>query len=234
MFNTPNFLAPVPAVSGGNSQFSDSARLRALSDLSLAGHLAGTKFFEMFPDTVGAPDRVTEIFVSLGLLPREIRDVDGRNSRPLFPARGLESALQSGKVRPGILPADENLSPTLRRPSITWKGITLDYSVALFWVRSFNAARKQAKAAEPKDDSGNSRPATKREREAELRAQAAEARLKEAQERGLQEAEAAFHFRNQLVAEIIKLRSQAMAMPSLEKEYAETWSEICSMLDIPH
>lgn len=235
MFTSPNFSAPVCVsnFSDGNSRSEEREFLRKLSDLSLAGQVAGQKFFELFRDCVGSPDAVTEKFVSLGLLPREIRDVDGRNSRPLFPARGLEAALQTGKVRPGVLPGEQDLSPELRRPCIVWKSATLDYSVALFWIRSFNAARKAAEKANPKGPGGNSRPASKREREAELRAQAAEARLKEAQERAEAEAEKAFYFRNQLVAELIKLRSQSMSLPSLEREFAQTWKELCSMLDIP-
>ena len=142
-------------ISSLSDNLSDKERILNLADLSLIGQVADKGFFELFPDCICNPERVTEVFVQEGLLPAQILDKNAKSGKLLFSARSLEAAIWGGKVTPGLLQISsasgteeissvpKNSVPT-QREVLCWKELTLDYSVSLYWIRSFNAARKAA------------------------------------------------------------------------------------------
>ena len=189
------------SISSCPSNLTDKERILNLADLSLIGQVADKGFFELFPDCACSPERVTEVFVQEGLLPAQILDKDAKSGKLLFSARSLEAAIWGGKVTPGLLQissasgaeeissAPENSVPT-QREVLCWKELTLDYSISLYWIRSFNAARKAAlKLRKEKEKESGIKPdskESKKEKNYRLRAEAAERNFQSLQEQGIE------------------------------------------------
>ena len=212
MFTTKEIVnVSTSTISTSSANFTDKERLVNLADLSLIGQVADKGFFELFPDCVCSPERVTEVFVQEGLLPKEVAEKSATSGKSLHSPRALESALASGKILPGklqignsqfaesgeIFPvSNSENSPILQeilcqqREVLCWHEMTLDYAVSLYWIRSFNAARKAAekmrKEQEKQDGISPEPKVSKREKEALKRAEAAERNFQSLQEQGIE------------------------------------------------
>ena len=215
MFTEKTILSASVSSDSLSDSLSDKEKLIRLSDLSLIGQVADKGFFELFPDCIACPEKVTEVFISKKLLPKEVAEKSATTGKMLHSPRALESALASGKILPGKLQignsqfaetgenipisspdflknqgnSPENQEVSCQREVLCWHEMTLDYSLALYWIRSFNAARKAAeklrKEKEKEEGINPSPKISKREKEAIKRAEAAEKNFQSLQEQGL-------------------------------------------------
>ena len=203
MFSAKEIISTQISVSSSSTKFSDKENLVRLADLSLIGQISDKGFFELFPDCIYNPEKVTSVFITEGLLPKEVAELSATSGKMLHSPRALESALASRKVSPGKLQFGnsqtvenlpslnpENQEVSCQREILNWHEMTLDYSISLYWIRSFNAARKAAEKMKKEQDKENgivpSPKVSKREKEALKRAESAERNLDTLQKQGIE------------------------------------------------
>lgn len=233
MFQASNFPVPVPAVpavpaTDNRDDWRDCATLADLTDLFVKGNVAqewATKqFWQKFPHTAGVPEEVTAVFVREQLLPPELltRKIDGEKLE--FSPRSLETGLQRGTLKP-----ERGNDGVLR---VLWKGVLVDYSPCVFWIRLTNAARKAADKAK-KDNgetAGSSRKESKNEREWRERAEKAEAAMAAKDALAAEAAQQAAEFTARVRKLVHQLVETSQAAPGQETAYEAAAMSLLNLL----
>lgn len=232
MFQSSNFsataTATVPATAPANDEsWRDCATLADLTDLFVKGNVAqewATKqFWGKFPHTAGVPEEVTAVFIKENLLPPELltRKLDGE--RLEFSPRSLESGLQRGTLK--VETCNDGV------PRVLWKGILLDYSPCLFWIRLTNAARKAAeKKAKESGLAGTSRKESKREAELRARAEKAEEACKAKDAMAAEQAQRNAEFTARVRGLVHQLVDASQSAPGRDAEYEAACLALLNLL----
>ena len=223
-FHGSNF----PTVCGQSRNDNDwrNATLADLTDLFVKGEVAQTwatsKFWEKYPHTAGTPAEVTAVFIREGLLPPELltRKIDGEKLE--FSPRSLESGLQRGTLKP------ETCNDGVVR--VLWKGVLVDYSPCVFWIRLTNAARKAADKAAKTENAGTSRKETKNEREWRERAEKAEEACKAKDAMAAEAAQRNAEFTERVRKLVHQLVETSQAAPGQEAAYEAAAMSLLNLL----
>lgn len=220
-FQVSNFS--VPATVPTTDDWRDNTSLGDLAELYARGEVAQEwatkKFWGNFPHCVGDPAAVTAVFVAEGILPPEITEKGLDGEKLIFSPRSLESGLSRGTIVP------ETGNDGILR--IYWKGLLVDYSPAVFWVRLSNCARKVAeKATKAGGTAGSSRKESKAERELRERAEKAEAACRVKDAMAAEAAEVTARVR----ALVHRLIDASQAAPGRDGEYETAAISLLSLL----
>lgn len=244
-----------------SDKLSDKEKIVRLSDLSLIGQVADKGFFELFPDAIAHPEKVTSIFISEGLLPKEVAEISATSGKSLHSPRSLENALASGKICPGKLQigsaqsveSGEEISPvsnsenpdnsgnwgipqeiSCQREILSWHEMTLDYSVSLYWIRSFNAARKAAekmrKEQEKNEGITHEPKQSKREKEALKRAETAERNFNSLQEQGIENMKRITLHTGKVILAVEEVLALAVPQKGKKEQYEKAVSYLKGLL----
>lgn len=138
-----------------------------MADIFAIGQNQTSAFFEKYPAAKADPDAVIVAFVQDADLPPCFKDKNDKGKLEYSP-RGFEAAVGKGKV--SVERGNND------RLVCVWRDLTLDYNLMVFLAKVYNAARKNAENANPKEK--GERKETKAEKELRERAEAAEAACK--------------------------------------------------------
>lgn len=139
-----------------------------MADVYAIGQNQTSAFFEKYPQCKADPDQVIVVFVQDADLPPCMKDKAEDGQKLAYSPRGFEAAVAKGKLN--VERGNNN------RLLVTWKDLTLDYNIMVFYAKIYNAARKNAENAQPKEK--GERKETKAEKELRERAEKAEAACK--------------------------------------------------------